>query len=156
MNARKWIVGVLIVFVVVSVAWMVYTETRKGGESPGDAAVIVPDQEGRYVIAYYFHGDKRCVTCLTIEEYAAEAIATGFAERIDNGDMIWQVVNVDATGNEHFIEDYMLASKTVVLVEVVDGEETKWEQLNKVWELVDDKEAFVDYVQESTAEFAGI
>jgi hypothetical protein len=156
MNARKWIVGVLIVFVVASVAWMVYTETRKGGESPGDAVVAVPDQEGRYVIAYYFHGDKRCVTCRTIEAYAAEAITTGFAERIDKGDMIWQVVNVDATGNEHFVDDYMLASKTVVLVEVVDGEETKWEQLNKVWELVDDKEAFVEYVQESAAEFAGI
>lgn len=156
MNARKVIVSVLVVFVVASVGYMVYGEMRKGGESPAGGVATVPEREGRIVIAYYFYGDKRCVTCRTIEAYAAEAITAGFAGRIDSGDMVWQAVNVDTPGNEHFVEDYMLALKTVVLVEVVDGEETKWEQLNKVWELVDDKEAFVEYVQESTAEFAGI
>ncbi len=156
MNARKIVIGVLVVFVVASVAWMVYGEMRKGGESPAGGVATIPDREGRFVIAYYFYGDKRCNTCRTIEAYAAEAIATGFAGSIDSGEMVWQAVNVDAPGNEHFVDDYMLASKTVVLVEVVDGEETKWEQLNKVWELVDDKDAFVEYVQESTAEFAGI
>jgi hypothetical protein len=155
---------VLLLFVATSVGYLVVGELTGGGaDRPSDTASdstnnadgVQAGGEGNHVIAYYFHGHKRCNTCRTIEAYAAEAIETGFPEEVQSGEIVWNVVNVEEPGNEHYLEDYELANKTVVLVEVRDGRETKWQQLNKVWQLTLDKPAFIDYVQESTRDFMG-
>ena len=49
--------------------------------------------------------------------------------------------------------DFELAAKTVVLVHVVDGSNKEWKKLDRVWELVRDKPAFIDYVRDSTNHF---
>ena len=53
-------------------------------------------------------------------------------------------------GNEHFTTDYEIFAPTVVLVSISDGSEQSWKNLDRVWELVDDKEAFVEYVRSET------
>ena len=161
MRANKVVTGILLLFVVVSVSYLAIGEWRGRGTTSGDEGDGAIDgsqaaREGDYVIVYYFYGNKRCNTCRTIEAYAKEAVETGFTDLVGKGDIVWQAVNTEQDGNEHFVDDYELAYKTVVLVEVRDGEETKWEQLNKVWELVDNKQSFVEYVQQSTANFMGI
>lgn len=169
MNSKRIISGVLLLFVIVSVSYLVIGELNGNGRNGGsvdldDSAADTTEnkgerneavRDGHYVIAYYFHGNKRCQTCRTIEAYAEEAIATGFPELIDSGTLIWQTVNVDQPENQHYINDYRLASRTVVLVEVQNGTETRWKQLPKVWELVGNKHSFVDYVQESAEDFLG-
>jgi len=164
-KANKVVSGILLLFVVVAVSYLAIGEWRdrgapadepRGGATDPQGQVAQSAREGDYVIVYYFYGNKRCNTCRTIEAYAKEAVETGFTDLVGKGDIVWQAVNTEQEGNGHFVEDYELAYKTVVLVEVRDGEETKWEQLNKVWELVDNKQSFVEYVQQSTADFMGI
>jgi hypothetical protein len=36
-----------------------------------------------------------------------------------------------------------------------DGEQVGWKNLQKIWELVGDKESFVKYVQSEVAEYLG-
>lgn len=107
------------------------------------------------VVAYYFHGNARCTTCRKIEAYSEEAIMSAFESKLADGRLEWRAVNVDESENKHFVRDFQLVTKSVVLVEYSDGEVVRWENLNDVWQLVRNKDRFVDYVQTQTREFLG-
>jgi hypothetical protein len=115
----------------------------------------IRDAEADGVVAFYFHGNVRCATCRKIEAYTDEAIRAGFAEALENGTLTWSVVNVDEPDNKHFVEDFELVTRSVVLVEYSDGEVVRWRNLDKVWQLVRSKDGFVEYVQDETGEFLG-
>ncbi len=118
---------------------------------PSQAAATVVPTSG--VVAFYFHGNSRCATCRQIESYADEAIRTGFAEALAKGNLAWRVVNLDAEENQHFVEDFQLTTRSVVLAEYRDGKVVRFKSLDKVWQLVRSKEQFVDYVQTETRTF---
>jgi len=106
-------------------------------------------------IAYYFHGTQRCVTCRKIEAYTEESLRTAFSSELEGGQLEWRPVNVDTPENGHFIQDFELSTRSVVLVEMLDGEQKQWKNLTRVWELVRDKPTFVAYVQEEARAFLG-
>ena len=62
-------------------------------------------------------------------------------------------MNVDEPQNEHFVQDYQLSSSSVVVARFTNGEQTDWKNLQLVWELVPDHDAFMVYVQEETKPF---
>jgi hypothetical protein len=105
------------------------------------------------IVVYYFHGNARCKTCLTIEMYALEAIETGFPEELKAGSIDFLPVNLELAENEHFIDDFKLAARTVVLERVVDGKREDYLNLHRVWELVRDKEAYIEYFQDEMSRF---
>jgi len=109
---------------------------------------VAPSERPHRVVAYYFHTTDRCVSCRAIEAYSQEAIASAFAEEIKDGRLVWRVVNVEVPGNEHFIQDYQLYTKSLVIVHEVRGEPPEWKNLEKVWQLVQDKPRFLRYVQD--------
>ena len=105
------------------------------------------------VIAYYFHGTFRCSTCRTIEEYSHDAIQTYFAKELGNGTLEFRPLNVEEPENKHFIQDYQLVTRSLVLSLVSDGKETKWKNLPDVWKLVRDKDKFFQYVKDEVDKF---
>jgi hypothetical protein len=105
------------------------------------------------VIAYYFHGNFRCYTCHTMEQYSREAIETNFKYVLSSGKLEFKVVNVEERGNEHFTQDYQLYTKSLILSIVKDGKEIKSKNLTKIWEYVRDKQRFFDYVSEEVNDF---
>jgi hypothetical protein len=105
------------------------------------------------VVAYYFHGNKRCSTCRKLEAYSAEAITGGFAAELDSGELEWRVVNIDEEANAHFITDFELVTKSVVLVEYRGGDIVRFKNLKLVWQLVGDEDGFVRYVRDETRDF---
>ena len=122
-------------------------------QEPNKGAVSDAVADG--VVAMYFHGNARCATCKKIEAYADEAIAQGFVDELESGRLTWRVVNIDESANKHFIEDFQLVTRSVVLVEYRDGKVLRWENLDKVWQLVRSKDKFVSYVEGETSEFLG-
>jgi hypothetical protein len=113
---------------------------------PAVQPVVLPHR----VTAYYFHTTQRCATCKAIEAQTCEAIESAFAAELKDGRLVWKVVNVEVKGNEHFVKDYALYTKSVVLVDEVRGQSPRWKNLEKVWQLVRDKAAFQRYVQAET------
>lgn len=107
------------------------------------------------VVAFYFHGNTRCATCRKIEAYADEAIHQGFAEALDSSALRWRVVNIEQPDNKHFVQDFQLVTRSVVLAEYREGNVVRWKNLDKVWQLVRDKDGFTSYVQSETREFLG-
>jgi hypothetical protein len=105
------------------------------------------------VIAYYFHTNTRCSTCMKIEAYSKEAIEKGFPEEIKNGTLEMRVVNYEHPENRHFMQDYRLVSKSLVLVNMVNGKQTEWTNLKLVWQLTGRKDAFLNYVRKEVRNY---
>lgn len=125
---------------------------RADDNSGTASAAASPTADGK-VIAYYFHGNFRCSTCRTIEAYSEEAITKEFTDELGAGRLAWRVVNVEEPENKHFVEDFELVTKSLVLVEYRDGKVTRHQNLPQVWQLVRDKDAFLDYVRVATRDF---
>jgi hypothetical protein len=190
LKIRKLIKYLLLFFIVVSFALLVYKEispkkqsdTTNIAEALGDKTTVsvksVPAPESKpskepatkqqekaslpltevkfqnsKVIAYYFHGTFRCSTCRTIEQYSHDAIQMYFAKELGNGRLEFRPVNVEEPGNKHFIQDYQLVTKSLVLSLVSDGKETKSENLADIWKLVRDKDKFFQYVKDEVEKF---
>ena len=151
---RKLITVLLLAFVASSVFYLVYDElTRASGtgattSSEGSAA---ESNLPRTLTVYYFWEAPRCETCLKLEGYAEEALRNGFSEELKSGLVRWRPVNVGEPAGEHFVKDYELFTKALILSDVRHGKEAKWRNLDKIWDLVDDKGAYIKYVQGEVA-----
>lgn len=166
MKSKNIVSAVLLFFVVVSVVYLVAGELRPGSEPDSNtdgtgtpetlntdsgATAGAPDEASPTtqdtVIAYYFHSDVRCKTCLAIEEYAHEALTSAFSDELASGRLQWQVVNFDERQNEHFLRDYELVTSSLVLADMRGGEQKAWKTVEEVWDLVSDKPAFLAFVE---------
>lgn len=105
------------------------------------------------VIVFYFHPTFRCQACSDVEALSLEAIERGFSQAIENGDLIWLVLNFEEAQNKGFVEDFQIEVSTLVLLDMHNGERTQWKKLEKVWELLDDREAFANYVQREVSDY---
>ncbi|MFH1614447.1 MAG: nitrophenyl compound nitroreductase subunit ArsF family protein [Planctomycetota bacterium] len=128
--------------------------------SPNSPAEVQEDAnafptESPRVLVYYFHGSRRCMTCKKLEAYSEKAVSTGFAEAIKQGRLGWAVVNIDQEQNKHFIQDYQLHTKSLVIVQLADGKQQQWKNLTRIWELVHNEEDFIKYVQQEIVQYLG-
>ncbi len=170
MKAKNIVSVVLLVFVIASAAYLVlrepaketverFTEKSVADKNPG--SIETPGgkhgsgQSGNTVVAYYFHTTKRCPTCRKIESYTTESIKTTFARQLESGRLELLVVNVDEPENDHYIDDYQLTTKSVVLADYRDGKEVRWKNLPLVWHHVGDKRTFMDYIETETRDYLG-
>jgi len=106
-------------FVVVAVGFLVFKEIRtsEGIASPLGTGLTAdpvskeappvpgasPPEGNRKVVAYYFHGRVRCISCVKIEKLSRKAITEGFSNDLKNGRLEFRDVNVEEPANRHFI-----------------------------------------------------
>jgi len=141
----------LLAFVIASVVFLVAKESRR---SPSVAAPTgQPLGRGPTVIAYYFHGNFRCASCVKIEALSRKAVTEGFPEELRSGRLEFREVNVDEAQNQHFVVQYQLSSQSLVLVEIRDGRQVRWRNLEKVWTLLDSEREFIPYVRDGVSGF---
>jgi len=94
---------------------------------------------------YYFHGYARCSSCRKIEQYtkeAADSAASSYPGRVR-----FSALNIEEDANEHFVNDYQLTSKTVVLQPEKNGKAGAWEKLDRIWFELANHDRFVAYVK---------
>lgn len=125
--------------------------TKQKGKTPSPQAEM--KSRNSKVIAYYFHGTFRCATCRTIEKYSKEAIEKYFAAELKNGTLEFKPINVNEADTRHFIQDYQLVTRSLVLSLNKDGKETRWTILKEVWTYVSDKERFFQYVKDEVEKY---
>jgi len=88
-----------------------------------------------------------------MEKYSREAVDSNFKDALASGKLEFKAVNVEEGGNEHFVNDYKLYTKTLVLSMTKDGKEVKSKNLDKIWELARNKQKFIDYVASEVKAF---
>jgi hypothetical protein len=142
----------LVVVLVLAFGFQVLSSAAEGPAGSDEPGNTTLDPQ---FVAYYFHGNFRCATCRKIETYSEEAISDAFADELASGELIWKILNTDEKDHKHFVKDFELVTKSVVLVEYRDGQVVRFENLKDVWKLVGDKDDFIKYVRDSTREFLG-
>jgi hypothetical protein len=125
-------------------------ESAKDAAAKETATFVTPSVRPHRVVAYFFHTTYRCASCRAIEANSREAIENTFAEELKDGRLVWKRVNVEVKGNEHFVKDYKLYTKSLILVNEIRGKPTEWKNLEKVWQMLQDKPKFLRYVQDET------
>jgi len=64
-------------------------------------------------------------------------------------------VDVEVPEHSHFVQEFQLLTKSLVLVEQEDGKPTRFKVLDKVWELVWSPDRYRDYVRGELRTFLG-
>jgi hypothetical protein len=161
MKPRLVIIIALLAFVGASIAYLIASEIGSGSEAPqvpSETVKFAAPKAGNSndnVVVYYFHGTARCSNCIKFEAYSQEAIQSAFLSSLGNGRLQWRVLNVDEPANRHFIEDYRLITRSVIVSKIRDGKQVEWKNLQRIWELVGNKSAFVKYIQDEVSSYLG-
>jgi cytochrome c biogenesis protein CcdA len=139
----------LLLFLVACLTTLVVKALRSGKptRTAADAAFGDEPAGGDRLIVYYAHGKFRCRACSSLEEYAREAVLSGFPRDLAQRRLEWRVVDYEQPGNEHFADRYKLPGPSIVLVRYHNGQPAQWKVLQAAWELLRDKPAAVAYVR---------
>ena len=105
------------------------------------------------VIVYYFHGNFRCVNCYNIEKFSKETAEQNFGNELSSNRLVFKAINIEEKDNEHFVNDYQLYTRSLVVSLVKNGKETKSKNLTKIWEYLKDKLKFHQYVKDEIREY---
>ena len=149
MTARKIIGRLLLAFVLVSVGYAIGRETAKvpAAPLPADPARAAG---GSKVVVYYLHSTFRCETCNRIESTTDELIRTEFADAVKAGRLEWKPV--DYLQNGELAERYNVGGNLIVVARFKDGREVGARRLDRVMELANNRDAFIEYVRQAIEE----
>lgn len=115
------------------------------------AEAVAP--QANHVVVYYFHTNFRCVNCHNMEMWTKEVVENDFKFQLENGSIVLKIINTETKGNEHFMKDYNLFTKSVVLGLVKDGKEVKFTNLPKVWDFLGNGDKFKAYVKNEISKY---
>jgi hypothetical protein len=116
------------------------------------ADLCAVENQGQY-IAYYFHTTQRCATCKKIEALSTDSINKSFRNELKSGALVFQAVNIEEPKNKHFVKDFKLLTKSLVITKVKENKTEQFRNLPKVWELVYSPEDFTSYVKSEISSF---
>jgi len=150
---RKIISGLLIAFVIAAVV----TLALRGREVPPSpvqptatpTAIVEQPAAASRLVAFYFHGDKRCTSCNAIERLTREALQA----EVDAKALEIRSVNVDTPADAHYVEDFQLSMRTVVLAEEAGGKPVRYKRLDECWDRFGDPADFTAYIRASLKDF---
>lgn len=104
-------------------------------------------QEQNRVDVYYFHRNKRCHGCVTLEKMMHKALDSLFTDEIASGIVNVKIINVEEDENKKLISKYDVVSNGIMIDLVKDGNSISLKHLVKVWQLKHDALLFNDYVK---------
>jgi hypothetical protein len=140
------------------------------GEKSADAASVVksaesasktsaaksekpPSMQPDKVKVYYFHGTRRCPTCLGIQKSIGEAIDDSFKKELEAGMLEFEEVNFEEAANKHFIEVFQLTFSTMIVAAQAGDETIEWENARKVWDHAHNPSELKNYVKSTIRKY---
>ncbi|MGL6197155.1 MAG: nitrophenyl compound nitroreductase subunit ArsF family protein [Thermoguttaceae bacterium] len=138
-NARRIITAILLLFAGVTLAVQVGKEFRE----------VTPIQfpDGLNVVCT--HATTRCPTCLTMKRLTNELLQEEFAEALNSRQISFQEVNYEQPEAADFACRFKVATASVVLFEVKDGQIVSGKNLaDAAWNLYTDDAAFKTMLKE--------
>ena len=160
MNAKYAVNTVMLLFIFGSVGYALFLGDPSGSDGtplvrPAEELIpIVEGVEPNWAV-YFFYNDVYCDTCEKLEGYAVEIVKSRYSELLASGVLGWRSLDMTLPANEHYAVEFKLFSKSIVLVELEDGEVLRWQNLEEIWDLVHDKDAYGEYIDSSLKRFMG-
>jgi len=131
-----------------------YTWAKDHHSSTG-AAVSDASASANDIVVYYFFTNFRCASCFKIETFTKQALDENFVQELNQKKILWRPVNTDIPQNAHFVNDFQLYTKSIVLVQLENGKVKRWKNLPKIWQLLNDQDAFTEYITDEIVKFYG-
>ena len=153
-SVRITLTAVLLAFVAVSVGYVILTKVVRPSRAAPSAAKEGTPARAQTVV-YYFYTSSRCASCMRIEAWTKECLEQEFGSELKAGRIAWKPVNLEDDGNMHFVEDFKLTAKTVIVCNYRDGKPGRYADLVDVWQLLNDKGRFFLLVRTKVKEFLG-
>ena len=142
---KLWTGRILLFFAIFTLGFGLGREAGLRRSATDAAAAALPTAaDADTVLVYYLHTTFRCATCNGIEQLARQVVEQEFAEESGDGRVEWRAANFQE--REDLAARYGVASSTVVVVDIENGEEKNFKRLDEVWTLHDQPEAFAEYV----------
>ena len=142
--------------VILSFAYLIYTEFVDNCTESTEAIVETPSdielQPNRVEVVYLIFG-KRCATCHTIEVYTEEAVNTLYKDEISKGLVVWRLIDCDKPENKHYLKDFDLVAKAVMVLRYENNEVIDWENLKDIWTKYTNKKEYFTYISEGVNMF---
>lgn len=113
-------------------------------------AIHLPDDG---VIVYQFHRRFRCEACYKLEQTMNETLQTYFQDELRTGRLIFRVMDLDEEGSDLYEKKYDFFYNTVIVVDIENGKETRFKNLEEVWSMVDQKDAATEFIRSHVAEY---
>jgi hypothetical protein len=119
-------------------------KASRDGQPVSAPSVKVADR----VEVFYFHGERRCPTCLGIQSTIEETLRERLAAEMASGKLVYREVNFELPENKHFVEEFQLSFSTMVIARVQAEKTVEWENCQKVWDYAHQKDVLAGYVAE--------
>jgi len=95
------------------------------------------------------HATVRCPTCTTMERLTRETLDESFKDEVVSGKIVFRKVNYEQPEVAAFADQFKVATSTVVLVNIRNGEIVADKNLaNEAWKLYTDEPAFKQMLKE--------
>jgi hypothetical protein len=144
---KRLTTALLLAFVTTSLIYLVVHEIW-GGAGSGQPEISAGP--AHRVVVYYFRDNLKCDICEKFQAYTDEAMRSAFSNELRSGAVEWKIVNTDEKTNGHFVKDYALTTRQIIVSEIVDGKQKQWKDLFKIWDVVKDKQAYIEYITQET------
>lgn len=113
-----------------------------------ESAVASANVKADSVVVYYFHGNRRCRTCMGIQRAIQTTVSERFAAETASGALVFREVNTDEPDNAHFVQEFDLSSSSMVVAAKSGDKTVKWENCSEVWPLARQEAALAAYVEQ--------
>lgn len=138
---KKAVAWVIVLFILLAIVKII---NHRGTGTRGEpAATAVTMQSG--VEAVYYEYGVRCPTCIRMETWTKEAIEKNFSIQLKEGKLAFHTIPAD----KESVGKYELTTKSLLLKTWEDGKETRWVNLDRIWDLSGNEQEFRAYVVQS-------
>lgn len=127
-------------------------------EPPPPAVAEKPPAEKpvSYVEVASFHTERRCGTCIYIEQRTQYNVETFFPEQLDDGTLVFNTWELGLKETEDVATRYQVVGSQLFINTIIDGTD-HIEHIEAVWdrEYLDDQEKFDALIQDLVTEALG-
>ena len=115
--------------------------------------LIAKVASGNKIIVFYFHNQERNYTCVQFERLTKKAVTDAFKKELDESKIEFRVVNFDLPENRHFINEYKLVKKSVIVSDMNGSNVIRWKNLQRIWDKYSDEAPFLKYIRDEVREY---
>lgn len=94
------------------------------GTAKNDRETVVADSVKNGVEVLYFHGKRRCATCMAIEENTKAVVENRFANELKTGTVRFRSIDISKDENKQTAAKYQVTWSALFIVKHHDGQET--------------------------------
>ena len=103
-------------------ALAIFTQCSSSSKKKGNDSTGISQKN--IVEVYYFHGDRRCKTCIAVGEQSKKAVEENFKDEILKKKVSYKEVNVDRKENDSLATKFQVSGSGLFIRSVKNGKET--------------------------------